>query len=92
MKTFPLKSRAAMIRNSSSKPRFQFSAIAGALTLSVGCLISSGALAQSPDKNTADLNFVGADIESVVKAIGHYTSEGAGQSRFREAINERSGI
>ena len=73
MKTFPLKSRAAMIRNSSSKPRFQFSAIAGALTLSVGCLISSGALAQSPDKNTADLNFVGADIESVVKAIGHYT-------------------
>ena len=62
-----------MIRNSSSKPRFQFSAIAGALTLSVGCLISSGALAQSPDKNTADLNFVGADIESVVKAIGHYT-------------------
>ena len=73
MKTFPLKSRAAMIRNSSSKPRFQFSAIAGALTLSVGCLISSGALAQSPGKNTADLNFVGADIESVVKAIGHYT-------------------
>ncbi|MFZ6726029.1 type II secretion system secretin GspD [Undibacterium sp. MH2W] len=62
-----------MIRNSSSKPRFQFSAIAGALTLSVGCLISSGALAQSPGKNTADLNFVGADIESVVKAIGHYT-------------------
>jgi general secretion pathway protein D len=30
-------------------------------------------LAQTPAQNTADLNFVGADIESVVKAIGHYT-------------------
>ncbi|HEY0847703.1 MAG TPA: type II secretion system secretin GspD [Noviherbaspirillum sp.] len=31
------------------------------------------ALAQDPASNQATLNFVGADIESVVKAIGHYT-------------------
>jgi general secretion pathway protein D len=29
--------------------------------------------AQDPAQNSAALNFVGADIESVVKAIGHYT-------------------
>jgi general secretion pathway protein D len=28
----------------------------------------------SPSLNEANLNFVGADIESVIKAIGHYTS------------------
>ncbi|MFZ6861243.1 type II secretion system secretin GspD [Undibacterium sp. Ji67W] len=73
MKTFPLKSKAAMIRNSLRKPLHHFSAITGAAVLSAGCIISSTALAQTPDKNTADINFVGADIESVVKAIGHYT-------------------
>ena len=62
-----------MIRNSFRKPRYHFSAITGAVVLSAGCFIGSAALAQTPDKNTADLNFVGADIESVVKAIGHYT-------------------
>lgn len=31
------------------------------------------AVAQDPASNEATLNFVGADIESVVKAIGHYT-------------------
>ncbi len=31
------------------------------------------ALAQDPSSNQATLNFVGADIESVIKAIGHYT-------------------
>jgi general secretion pathway protein D len=31
------------------------------------------ALAQDPAANQATLNFVGADIESVIKAIGHYT-------------------
>ena len=30
-------------------------------------------LAQEPADNQATLNFVGADIESVVRAIGHYT-------------------
>ncbi|RJF97571.1 type II secretion system secretin GspD [Noviherbaspirillum saxi] len=29
--------------------------------------------AQDPSSNQATLNFVGADIESVIKAIGHYT-------------------
>ena len=73
MKTFLLKSRAAMIRNSLRKPRYHLSAITGAVLLSAGCFIGAVAVAQTPDKNTADLNFVGADIESVVKAIGHYT-------------------
>jgi general secretion pathway protein D len=31
------------------------------------------AYAQEPSANQATLNFVGADIESVIKAIGHYT-------------------
>jgi type II secretory pathway component GspD/PulD (secretin) len=31
------------------------------------------AQAQEPNQSTATLNFVGADIESVVRAIGHYT-------------------
>jgi general secretion pathway protein D len=31
------------------------------------------AQAQDPSANQATLNFVGADIESVIKAIGHYT-------------------
>jgi general secretion pathway protein D len=30
-------------------------------------------LAQEPGANQATLNFVGADIESVIKAVGHYT-------------------
>ncbi|HXA46091.1 MAG TPA: hypothetical protein VNW52_00570, partial [Burkholderiaceae bacterium] len=29
---------------------------------------------QDPGADEATLNFVGADIESVVKAIGHYTN------------------
>lgn len=33
----------------------------------------SPAAAQDPAANQATLNFVGADIESVIKAIGHYT-------------------
>ncbi|MFZ6844849.1 type II secretion system secretin GspD [Undibacterium sp. RuTC16W] len=37
------------------------------------CSGSFPAYAQDPGQNTAALNFVGADIESVVKAIGHYT-------------------
>jgi general secretion pathway protein D len=39
------------------------------------CLLAgmAPAHAQDPARNEAVLNFVGADIESVVKAIGHYT-------------------
>jgi general secretion pathway protein D len=35
--------------------------------------IVPNAVAQTPGAGEASLNFVGADIESVVKAIGHYT-------------------
>jgi general secretion pathway protein D len=40
------------------------------------CLLAGAvpARAQDPARNEAVLNFVGADIESVVKAIGHYTN------------------
>ncbi len=62
-----------MISNSLRKPMRHLSVMTGAAVLSAGCLISSSVLAQTPAQNTADLNFVGADIESVVKAIGHYT-------------------
>lgn len=34
---------------------------------------TSPVLSQDPSENQATLNFVGADIESVIKAIGHYT-------------------
>jgi general secretion pathway protein D len=74
MKTNPLKIKAAMIRNSLHKPTSRLSAKMGAMVLSAGCLLTPFALAQSPEQNTADLNFVAADIESVVKAIGHYTN------------------
>lgn len=66
-----------MISNSLRKPMRHLSVMTGAAVLSAGCLISSPVLAQNAvqnaAQNTADLNFVGADIESVVKAIGHYT-------------------
>lgn len=47
--------------------------------VSMSALVFDSAYAQdsgqnpSPSKNEANLNFVGADIESVIKAIGHYT-------------------
>jgi len=62
-----------MISNSLRKPMRHLSVMTGAAVLSAGCLISSSVFAQNAAQNTADLNFVGADIESVVKAIGHYT-------------------
>ena len=36
-------------------------------------LFSFSCLAQEPDKNLAIMNFLGADIETVIRAIGHYT-------------------
>src|SRR5882724_9861980 len=46
-----------------------------AALLSAACLANGmlPAYAQDPSQNTVALNFVSADIESVVKAIGHYT-------------------
>ncbi len=43
------------------------------LSLGTSVVVSSAAYAQDPTQNAAALNFVGADIESVVKAIGHFT-------------------
>ncbi|MDE2429153.1 MAG: type II secretion system secretin GspD, partial [Burkholderiales bacterium] len=62
-----------MISISLRQPIRHLSALTGAAVLTAGCLFSPMIYAQTPDQNTAELNFVGADIESVVKAIGHYT-------------------
>jgi len=42
--------------------------LAGVLTIA-----PFAAMAQEPGANQATLNFVGAEIESVIKAVGHYT-------------------
>ncbi len=41
----------------------------------LAALASVSSLAQEPHEKQASLNFVGADIESVVRAIGHYTGK-----------------
>lgn len=41
--------------------------------ISAACLIPQMSAAQEPSQNSASLNFVAADIETVIKAIGHYT-------------------
>ncbi|MDO8702687.1 MAG: secretin N-terminal domain-containing protein, partial [Undibacterium sp.] len=43
------------------------------LSVSITMMSAIHAYAQDPSQNAAALNFVGADIESVVKAIGHFT-------------------
>ena len=43
------------------------------LSTSLALTFMPNAYAQDPSQNSAALNFVGADIESVVKAIGHFT-------------------
>jgi general secretion pathway protein D len=48
--------------------------IAVALALCLTLPAAQRSYAQDPAANQASLNFVGADIESVVKAIGHYTN------------------
>ncbi|MBI3283679.1 MAG: type II secretion system secretin GspD [Burkholderiales bacterium] len=66
--------RTTVLGTTFGKPiRQQLSALTSVAVLSAGCLFATAALAQTPAQNTAELNFVGADIESVVKAIGHYT-------------------
>jgi general secretion pathway protein D len=66
MKTIPLL--ASCLPHPATRRRI------GAATL-VLCMLAgmAPAQAQDPARNEAVLNFVGADIESVVKAIGHYT-------------------
>ena len=43
------------------------------LWLLIASMTQSQTWAQDPANNQANLNFVGADIEAVVRAIGHYT-------------------
>ncbi|PXX46695.1 type II secretion system protein D (GspD) [Undibacterium pigrum] len=62
-----------MTRNSLRQPIQQLSALTGAAVLTAGFLLAPMAMAQDPSKNTVDINLVGADIESAIKAIGHYT-------------------
>jgi general secretion pathway protein D len=45
----------------------------GSVLLLILLLLLRPAGAQDPASNQANLNFVGADIEAVVRAIGHYT-------------------
>jgi len=61
-------------RTPKSTARTQWKRWGAVLTLS--CAIGTSGLpawAQDPAAGQANLNFVGADIESVVKAIGHFT-------------------
>ncbi|MET3105491.1 general secretion pathway protein D [Oxalobacteraceae bacterium GrIS 2.11] len=46
---------------------------ASLLFCAVTGLVAAPALAQEPSLNESRLTFVGADIESVIKAVGHYT-------------------
>ncbi|MCU6433146.1 type II secretion system secretin GspD [Undibacterium sp. Jales W-56] len=73
MRKNPLKARSAMnvsVQHGVNLRRLPLVALLSATLLCSGSL---PVYAQDPGQNTAALNFVGADIESVVKAIGHYT-------------------
>lgn len=66
-----------MKKNPSAKPPFKQGSArrlgaAGMLLCAFASCVPA-VHAQDPASNQATLNFVGADIESVVKAIGHYT-------------------
>ena len=68
IKTLQSQNRSDLVQTTSHWRRVG----AAALVL---CLLAGTpvAHAQDPASNQATLNFVGADIESVIKAIGHYT-------------------
>ena len=55
-----------------SARRLAASALLSVLLPSLLVVTIPDALAQDPAQGAASLNFVGADIESVIKAIGHY--------------------
>jgi general secretion pathway protein D len=76
MRKNPLKVIPTMTAmNASVQRALRWRRLPGIALLSVSCICSTmpNAYAQDPTQNAAALNFVGADIESVVKAIGHYT-------------------
>ncbi|HEX8955026.1 MAG TPA: type II secretion system protein GspD, partial [Burkholderiaceae bacterium] len=52
----------------------RFGVTGAVLCALAGAPMFNPAFAQDPDSDVATLNFVGADIESVIKAIGHYTN------------------
>ena len=56
-------------------PRLRRFGVTGAVLCALaGAPMFNPAFAQDPESDVATLNFVGADIESVIKAIGHYTN------------------
>jgi len=62
----PLQNQAISIRRLLASAVF--------LACTAAAVPASGAPATDQVSNTAALNFVGADIDSVIKAIGHYTN------------------
>ncbi|MGI4847723.1 MAG: type II secretion system secretin GspD, partial [Janthinobacterium lividum] len=74
----------AMCRPATARPwRFRASVAALCAVLAAGSALqvswaqvpdaaTAGARGSTPNANEATLNFVGADIESVIKAVGHY--------------------
>lgn len=60
-------------KRTESRLRNQIMPLTMATLLLVAMSKLPAARAQEPGNNQATLNFVGADIESVVRAIGHYT-------------------
>ena len=57
-----------------AQPVFRLLSIAAFLACMTTAAPSFSAPASSTVSNTAALNFVGADIDSVIKAVGHYTN------------------
>lgn len=68
----PVEGVKAMKSKNQWRQLFAASAFVGALGVSA-MTFHAAANAQDASQNAATLNFVNADIESVVKAIGHYT-------------------
>jgi general secretion pathway protein D len=79
MRKNPLKALPAMttmavsVQHALQRPHWRKLPVIAMLSASFLLSGMPGAYAQDPGQNSAALNFVGADIESVVKAIGHYT-------------------
>lgn len=65
------KQSMAKIKNTKLRRLGVMTAVLCALS---GAPVFNPAFAQDPESDAATLNFVGADIESVIKAIGHYTN------------------
>jgi general secretion pathway protein D len=73
MKKNPTTETPSLHPDKSSKPAAWRRWGAHALLACAALSAVPPSFAQDPSANQATLNFVGADIESVIKAIGHYT-------------------